>query len=203
MTDIGRQIIELRKQGMPVKQIAKALNCSKSTASKWCSVLRENHDITSANSPQQDDATTINNRRKAKELQLLASIGPCDNVNARYNKMRRFTSKQYLMSPANNACQLCSYNKCVNNLSFHHVDELSKSYQLSGTKMIASSISKLVVEASKCALVCANCHGEIHAGLVVAPSTLKYENVPDSAIEWYFRTTGFTKPQFDWSIKDE
>ena len=62
---------------------------------------------------------------------------------------------------------MCGYDRTVVNLQFHHVDPATKSLRMS----IASgkSLAAYREEAKKCALVCANCHGEIEAGLIPSP----------------------------------
>lgn len=62
-------------------------------------------------------------------------------------------------------CSICRYNKCVGALDFHHIDEKTKSFDLS-TRGLTRSWEKTKAEIDKCILVCANCHREIHAGLV-------------------------------------
>jgi hypothetical protein len=61
-------------------------------------------------------------------------------------------------------CEICSYDKCPQSLQFHHKDPAEKEFSLS-TKGIARSWDRVKKELDKCSLVCANCHGEIHAGL--------------------------------------
>jgi len=60
-------------------------------------------------------------------------------------------------------CQICGYNKCTRSLQFHHLDPNKKDFGISGG---TKSFEKLKPELDKCILVCANCHGEIHDGLI-------------------------------------
>ena len=62
---------------------------------------------------------------------------------------------------------ICGYDRCIINLVFHHVDPAEKSFGLSmaTTKALAAYRE----EATKCVLLCANCHGEVEAGLVHSP----------------------------------
>jgi hypothetical protein len=53
------------------------------------------------------------------------------------------------------------------NLHFHHVDPSTKSFNM--TMASGKSEAAYLAEARKCVLVCANCHGEIEAGLVPSP----------------------------------
>ena len=62
-------------------------------------------------------------------------------------------------------CNICGYHKCQGALDFHHLDEKSKKFDLS-TKGLTRSWVRTKDEVDKCMLVCANCHREIHAGLV-------------------------------------
>jgi hypothetical protein len=57
-------------------------------------------------------------------------------------------------------CEVCGYDKCVNVLSFHHVNPDAKSFPISGNYTRKWSI--LMAELDKCRLLCSNCHGELH-----------------------------------------
>ena len=59
-------------------------------------------------------------------------------------------------------CQVCSYDKCLGALEFHHKDSNHKDFGISA-KGYARSWEKVKSELDKCILVCANCHREIHA----------------------------------------
>jgi len=61
-------------------------------------------------------------------------------------------------------CALCGYSRCVQALHFHHLDALGKTFQL-GFQGHSRSLDRSREEARKCALLCANCHAEVEAGL--------------------------------------
>lgn len=61
-------------------------------------------------------------------------------------------------------CRLCGYNRCKRSMDFHHVDPATKSFEIGPNWQRSWKV--LEVELDKCVLVCANCHGEIHAGLI-------------------------------------
>lgn len=61
-------------------------------------------------------------------------------------------------------CMICGYSKCLQALEFHHVNSSEKDFSVSN-KGYTRSWKKVKEEIDKCALVCANCHREIHAGL--------------------------------------
>lgn len=65
---------------------------------------------------------------------------------------------------------MCGYDRCELNLHFHHVDPAQKSFQMSMAR--GKSLAAYQAELRKCALVCANCHGEIETGLIPSPPPL-------------------------------
>lgn len=72
-----------------------------------------------------------------------------------------------LLDEAGGRCALCGYDRCIINLHFHHVDPAQKSFRLSSH--VGRSIAAFREEAKKCVLLCANCHGEVEAGLIESP----------------------------------
>jgi hypothetical protein len=75
--------------------------------------------------------------------------------------------KQTLVDEAGGGCAVCGYDRCLGNLPFHHVVPSQKSFEIQ--MGLGKSIAAYREEARKCALVCANCHGEIEAGLIPSP----------------------------------
>src|SRR4051812_9434226 len=76
-------------------------------------------------------------------------------------------AKQRLLEEAGGRCRLCGYDRYPGALEFHHLDPAQKSFGLS-VRGITRSLRALREEASKCILLCSNCHAEVEAG--VAPS---------------------------------
>lgn len=62
-------------------------------------------------------------------------------------------------------CQLCGYSKCLAVLSFHHRDSKLKKFNISKTYHKSRMTYELALELSKCVLLCANCHFEVHQGV--------------------------------------
>lgn len=82
-------------------------------------------------------------------------------------KKSRHLLKERLVDISGGKCCICGYNKCLQALEFHHIDPSQKDFTISqNTNM---GFEKAIQEIKKCILVCANCHREIHAGLIVPP----------------------------------
>ncbi len=86
-------------------------------------------------------------------------------VTRRHQKVKRI-----LVAEAGGGCAVCGYDRTVVNLHFHHVDPSTKSFAV--TMGRGKSLDTFRSEAAKCVLVCANCHGEIEAGLIPSPPPL-------------------------------
>jgi hypothetical protein len=83
-------------------------------------------------------------------------------VTRRHQKLRRT-----LVDEAGGCCAVCGYDRTIVNLHFHHVDPTKKLFAINTSK--GKAIATFRREAKKCVLVCANCHGEIEAGLIASP----------------------------------
>ena len=77
---------------------------------------------------------------------------------------RRRKLKQMLIEYKGGVCVLCGYKKYAGAFDLHHLDHSRKEFGLS-VRGLTRSWKKLKAEANKCALVCANCHREIHGGV--------------------------------------
>lgn len=62
-------------------------------------------------------------------------------------------------------CSICGYDKCVQALEVHHINPEEKEFTFSDSSVYRKWDS-LCEELLKCVLVCANCHREIHYGLI-------------------------------------
>jgi len=60
-------------------------------------------------------------------------------------------------------CQRCGYDKCPSALEFHHIDPDTKKFGIRDGQTRA--LKKMLEEADKCVLLCANCHRELHYGV--------------------------------------
>jgi cytochrome c553 len=91
----------------------------------------------------------------------------CKRCSAEAVTRRHQKVKRLLVAEAGGRCAVCGYGRTILSLHFHHVDPASKSFPMS--MATGKSLAAYRSEASKCILVCANCHGEIEAGLIPSP----------------------------------
>jgi DNA-directed RNA polymerase subunit RPC12/RpoP len=90
---------------------------------------------------------------------------PCWN-RLTYSKSRE--KLDTLIDERGGRCERCGYDRCRSALQWHHRDPLEKEFAISGSR--GSNIDKLRAEVSKCELLCANCHAEVHAQLLPNPT---------------------------------
>jgi hypothetical protein len=80
---------------------------------------------------------------------------------------RKRRVRRTLIDAAGSRCAICGYDRCVPNLHFHHVDPARKRLELGSHRGV--SLARFMDELERCVLLCANCHGEVEAGLVPSP----------------------------------
>jgi hypothetical protein len=83
---------------------------------------------------------------------------------------RRQAVRKKLIEYKGGCCNLCGYDKCIDALDLHHLDASQKEFGISSGGL-TRAWSKVVAEADKCILICANCHREVHAGVVKVQPT--------------------------------
>lgn len=95
------------------------------------------------------------------------------SINSERVKTWRKHTKYKLVQAMGGQCQICSYNKCMNALDFHHIDPKEKEISFGKIRANPISINKFIEELKKCILVCSNCHREIHEGITCVPENFK------------------------------
>lgn len=75
---------------------------------------------------------------------------------------RRRSKKKQLVLHFGGKCISCGYDKNLAALTFHHRDPKDKSHGVSISGSGKTSLKELIKEASKCDLLCHNCHTETH-----------------------------------------
>ena len=85
---------------------------------------------------------------------------------ANYQHVKNFRqkTKKRAVEYKGSKCLVCGYDKCISALEFHHLDPNKKDFGLS--QNLSKAWSKIVEEIDKCVLICANCHREVHEGII-------------------------------------
>lgn len=84
----------------------------------------------------------------------------------------RQSAKKKLLAGFGAKCGICGYYKSDWALAFHHLDPGAKEFTLAQRGM-PRSWNKMVVEVKKCALLCHNCHTEVHHGITLIPDDIR------------------------------
>ena len=84
--------------------------------------------------------------------------------NSCIEKRKHQAVKQKAVAYLGGKCLVCGYDRCYQAMVFHHLDPELKDFGISGNAN--RSWDKIQVELDKCVLLCANCHSEVHAGIV-------------------------------------
>jgi hypothetical protein len=72
--------------------------------------------------------------------------------------------KQRIIDVMGGKCALCGYDRCNEALDLHHLNPDEKDFDVSARPCV--SWEKTSAEIKKCILLCANCHREVHNGMV-------------------------------------
>ena len=87
---------------------------------------------------------------------------------------RRKRLKEMAIALKGGKCMYCGYNRYQGALDFHHIDGKTKEFGVS-LNGITRSWKRVEEELNKCILVCANCHREIHGGILQLPEVIQGE----------------------------
>lgn len=87
-------------------------------------------------------------------------VGICHSC--RVTEWRQKTKKR-AVDYLGGRCRLCGYDRCLMALQFHHVDPAQKDFTIADAN---ASWETVRAELTKCVLLCALCHIEVHAGVL-------------------------------------
>jgi Homeodomain-like domain len=168
------QLEPLIERGATIAEIAEAVGRSKATVRHW---LRE-YGLRTRRAACRDQAGTPTagviqrqcHRHGLTDFTRRDDSGyRCRKCRSEAVTRRRRKVKRILVQEAGGACQICGYDKCTAALEFHHLDRHQKRFSVS--LRAARSLESLRAEASKCVLLCANCHAEVEMGSPVGGGT--------------------------------
>jgi excisionase family DNA binding protein len=160
--------------GLTTREIAERLGLSQSTVRHW---LRR-HSLRTLRSRRKDAhgergidkarRTMQCGRHGATEFWLdNRGIYRCLRCRSEAVARRRRRLKEILVSEAGGCCSICGYDRYIGALQFHHRDSTAKRFGV-GERGLTRSLAAVRAEASKCILLCANCHSEVEGGIVKA-----------------------------------
>lgn len=81
-----------------------------------------------------------------------------------YVNKSRGNKKLLILEVLGNKCAICGYDKCSAALEAHHINPKDKKFTISNYAY--KSYEDLREELKKCILLCANCHREVHNGML-------------------------------------
>jgi transposase/DNA-directed RNA polymerase subunit RPC12/RpoP len=166
-------------EGMSIRTIAGQLGLSTATVRHWlrfyaletnATVRRRQARAGRANGQlhiERDCATHGNTRFTLDRDRVYR----CMRCRAEAVSRRRRLVREMLVREAGGRCVMCGHDEYVGALQFHHVDPSAKRFGLS-SRGITRSLEALRAEASKCVLLCANCHAAVEAGVRTLPVEL-------------------------------
>lgn len=171
---IPREVLaDLVERGLSTREIAAALDRSQSTVRHWLKryglqTLPRARQAALRSARANGDRWVVQRcARHGLARHAIESSGfmRCTRCRAERVSERRRAVKRILVAEAGGRCVLCGYDRFVGSLEFHHVDPSTKRFGLS-SRGLARSIEAAREEASKCVLLCANCHAEVEGGVV-------------------------------------
>lgn len=92
--------------------------------------------------------------------------------NSKHVKTWRKNTKTKIINIFGGGCGICGYNRCNSSLALHHLNPDEKEYGLGQFMAHPRKWEIIKEELKKCILVCHNCHGEIHEGLITIPDNV-------------------------------
>jgi DNA-binding CsgD family transcriptional regulator len=173
------RILELRSNGKTYKEIKEELGCSISTISYHCGdgkTRRLDEELIKDIRRYYDDG---NSSIKTSEQFNISKSTVLKYVDSRKKtklsdeeRKKRLSSgviwhrkrlKERAVEYKGGMCECCGYDRAIEALEFHHKNPNDKDFHPSGKSI---SWVRMKKEIDKCIMVCANCHREIHSGLI-------------------------------------
>ena len=122
---------------------------------------------------------TIEEKRASGSAKVSKWMAACrEELGSDPVQLVRKDRKKQVVNRLGGGCMVCGYSKCISNLTFHHTRD--KKFDLS-ERRFQFSWDRILPEILKCVLLCHNCHGEHHQGLI-SPDQLSELNLRVSTL---------------------
>lgn len=165
-------LTELVNQNLSSYEIADKLNCSQTNVRHWLKKhglktkaklgrtrLIRTHKVCSKCHVNK----SIDEFYKRNDGRIHCWCSECFNKSSGESiKQRRIDRKIKLVQQFGGKCVKCGYSKNYAALNFHHKDPLLKEYKMDSRTVAGTNWETILLEASKCELLCSNCHAEHH-----------------------------------------
>jgi len=174
------ELERLHRLGMSLREIAKEMDRSLATIRHWVKKYELKAPPHRHRGPRDGRReATLSCRRHGPTTFVLEGRGSYRCKQCRMERVahRRREIKRTLVREAGGKCVLCGYEKHMEALQFHHLDPRQKEFHL-GQGGVSRSLARCRTEASKCALLCANCHAEVEAGKTAMPLNFAADDNP-------------------------
>jgi transposase len=169
---IEREVLEeLVAEGLSIRRMADRLDLSYTTVRHW--LRRYGLETRSAKRLQTADIDGREPLLHCSEHGFVPHVRGgdgflrCRRCRSAAVVRRRARVREILIAEAGGRCAACGYDGHHAALQFHHVDPSTKAFTLRDGD--TRSLARMREEASKCVLLCANCHAEVEAGLARLP----------------------------------
>lgn len=162
------QLVSYIEQGLSQREIADLLGSTQTTISRH--MRKHKLQPVKRSGPRPGSKTHLCKRcgetdpTKFRNHWFSVSYCKCKQCHAHEQAARYRDNRLRAIEEMGGQCTFCGYKKYHGSLHFHHLDPSQKDPQWKLLK--AKPYEDIKEELSKCILVCANCHGELHAGLI-------------------------------------
>jgi transposase-like protein len=172
-------LLSMVEQGMSTHQIAKNTGKGQTTIRHWLKKFglktkplykaRKKQIVKNENGVEMKVCPQCKSQKElSKDNFYITSNGKahgwCKKCNDEIAYKRQRELKQKCVDMKGGKCIFCGYSRYIGSMDFHHIEPNEKEYSISDLKTY--SFEKIKVELDKCILVCRNCHGELHGGLI-------------------------------------
>ncbi len=168
-----KDLKECVESGLSTYKIAKKFNKGQSTIRYWLKKYNlETKSIIFYKNKTERICPKCNTTKPFEEFyvkrNLKGASGYCKICTNKNTVERQKKFKIQCVEYKGGKCVCCMYNICLTALEFHHLESSEKEFTISQLRLTKFH-DRVKKELDKCALVCANCHREIHEGIKVVP----------------------------------